>query len=72
MSAAVAMPSQTRVALKPSPPGLDYKCGCCGRRLGADKYHAYVNDELKLVLTATCCDRTMQWKMWLGMGGELR
>lgn len=60
-----------RTTLKPSPPGLDYKCSCCGKRVPPSKYSAYVNDELKLVLTAACCGRTAQWRIYLAMGGEL-
>jgi len=60
-----------RVVLKPSAPGLDYKCGCCGKRLPPSQYFTYINADLKLVLTATCCGRTAQWRVYLAMGGEL-
>lgn len=58
-------------ALKPPELALRYTCGCCGKRLKRDQYYTYVNDEMKLVLTAVCCGHSAQFKVWLDMGGVL-
>jgi len=73
MSAAMEAGDETftRTVLKPSPPGLDYKCGCCGKTLKPDDYSTYINAELKLVITATHCNRTAQFRVYMAMGGTL-
>lgn len=58
-------------ALKTSNASLYYTCGCCGKRLTKDNYYTYINDDMKLVLTAICCGHSAQFKVWLDMGGTL-
>jgi hypothetical protein len=58
------------VALKPSPPSLDYWCGKCGKRI-TDWSQSYINEETKLVLVGRCHGLEARIHTYLGLGGTL-
>lgn len=53
----------------PTPPSIDYTCGCCGKKI--KEWSARINPDMKLELAAECCGNRAQIILYLGIGGTL-